>query len=172
MKNVGLLILGIILGASAMYFYSDGTEGEPEALALIKPKGVITPAEAKILNDNWSKKPKLLLDSIAGRPDNRSAWWSTDDILKYISYAENQTDSLGYKMSGLRLYFGVYPNTAPRGKADYSTIFMVPTGKKKKSDASVLPTNFLQGGDRGDIGDADPLNNGTGEIPPGSGYGG
>lgn len=172
MKNFGLLILGIVLGASAMYFYSNGTEGESEALALIKPKGVITPAEAKVLNDNWTKKrANLLFDSIAGRPDNRSAWWSVEDIQNYINYAENQTGQLGYEMDGLRVYFGVYPNSAPNGRANYSTVFIVPTGKKIKSEGAVLPVNLLQGGGD-DIDGANPLNKGGVGVPPGTGYGG
>jgi hypothetical protein len=173
MKNFGLLILGIILGASAMYFYSNGTEREPEALALIKPKGVITPKEAKVLNDDWTKKrANLLFDSIAGRPDNRSAWWSVEEIQNYINYAANQTGELGYEMDGLRVYFGVYPKSAPDGRANYSTVFIVPTGKKIKSQGAVIPLNLLQGGGGVDIDLADPLNRGETGIPPGSGYGG
>jgi hypothetical protein len=172
MKNFGLLILGIILGAAAMYFYSNGTEGEHEALAMIKPKGVITPARAKILNDNWTKERATFLDSIAGRPDNRSAWWSVEDIQNYISYAENQTGELGYEMDGLRVYFGVYPKSAPDGRANYSTVFIVPTGKKIKSEGAVIPLNLLQGRGGVDIDPANPLNKGEDGIPPGSGYGG
>ncbi len=173
MKKFALLILGIILGALAMYFYTNGTEGEPKALAIIKPKGVITPSEAKVLNDNWTKeRSDLLFDSIAGRPDNRSAWWSVEDIQNYISYAENQTGELGYEMDGLRMYFGVYPKSAPDGRANYSTIFMVPTGKKRKSEGAVFSINLLQGGGGDDIDGGDPLNKGHDGIPPGSGYGG
>lgn len=172
MKNFGIFVLGIILGALVMYFYSSQTEEKPQAVALIKPKGVITPKEAKVLNDNWTKKrADLLYDSIAGRPDNRSAWWSVEDIQNYINYAENQTGALGYEMDGLRVYFGVYPKSAPDGRADYSTLFIVPTGKMRKSEGAILPLNLFQGG-RDDIEGADPLNLGETGIPPGSGYGG
>ena len=172
MKNFGILILGIILGAIAMYFYSSKIECKPQTVSIIKPKGVITPAEAKVLNDDWTdKRANLLFDSIASRPDNRSAWWSVEDIQNYINYAENQTGELGYEMDGLRVYFGVYPNSAPDGKANYSTVFIVPTGKKRKSEGALLLLDPLQGG-RDDIDDADPLNSGQTGIPPGTGYGG
>ena len=132
MKNLGILILGILIGMIAMYLYFGKTEEEPQVAEIIKPKGLITPAEAKVINDNWTKeRANLLFDSIAGRPDNRSAWWSVEDIQNYINYAENQTGELGYEMDGLRVYFGVYPNAAPDGRANYSTLFIVPTGKRE-----------------------------------------
>ena len=154
-----------------MYFYSSKIEEQPQHVAIIKPQGVITPKEAKVLNDNWTKeRADLLFDSIAKRPDNRSAWWSLEDIQNYINYAENQTGELGYEMDGLRMYFGVYPRSAPDGRANYSTIFIVPTGKKRKSEGSLLSIDLLQGGGGPDIDDADPLNKGNNDIPPGTGY--
>ena len=78
---------------------------------------------------------------------------------------------MGYEMDGLRMYFGVYPSNARGGKADYSTIFIVPTGKKIKADGTVLPVHLQQSGDD-DIPGGNPLNDGAGKIPPGNGYGG
>jgi hypothetical protein len=72
-------------------------------------------------------------------------------------------------MDGLRMYFGAYPNTAKGGRANYSTVFIVPTGKKRKSEGAVLPVNLFQGGGD-DIDGANPLNRGHTGIPPGSGY--
>ena len=99
---------------------------------------------------------KKAVDSAAGRQDNRSSWWSLEDIKNYLAYAKNQADNLGYTLNGIRIYQGVYAGNAPNGKADYATLFWVPTGKKSKSEGSML--NFtLQGGDK-DISGGDPLN--------------
>ncbi len=174
MKKPVLLLLGIAIGVGVSYFYFNRQEAATTseeatmARAIVKPKGVITPAQAKVLNNNWTKGRKKAVDSAAGRPDNRSSWWSLKDIRDYLEYAENQTKELGYSMNGIRIYLGVYEGNAPNGKADYATLFWVPTGKKSKSEGSML--NFtLQGGDD-DIPGGDPLNQGGTGIPPGSDY--
>lgn len=174
MKKPVLLLLGIAIGIGASYFYFNNEkssiidEESTMARAIVKPKGVITPAQAKVLNNNWTNGRKKAVDSAAGRPDNRSSWWSLEDIRDYLNYAENQANGLGYTMNGIRIYQGVYSGNAPNGKADYSTVFWVPTGKKSKSEGSMLNITF-QGGDD-DIPGGGPLNDGTGGKPPGSGY--
>ncbi len=104
---------------------------------------------------------------MAGRPDNRSSWWSLEDIKNYLTYAENQADSLGYTLDGIRIYLGVYAGNAPNGKADYSTVFWVPTGKKSKSEGNFLNISMFDGGN---IPGGDPLNDGSNGNPLGGGY--
>lgn len=172
MKKPVLFLLGIAIGIGVSYFYfnrQEATTTSKEAMrAIVKPKGVITPAQAKVLNNNWTNSRKKAVDSAAGRPDNRSSWWSLEDIKDYLAYAESQADSLGYTLNGIRIYQGVYAGNAPNGKADYSTVFWVPTGKKSVSQGSIINLTF-QGGDK-DIPEGDPLNDGSNGIPPGSGY--
>ncbi|MDO1500888.1 hypothetical protein Q2T40_12175 [Winogradskyella maritima] len=178
MKKLLPLLLGFILGLGAMYLYCADTltVSDEEPPKVIKPKGVITPAQARVLNDNWTKKGQVFLDSVETRPDNRSSWWSIDDINSYITYADKQTDSLGFDLTGLRMYYGRYSNNAPNGNADYATIFIVPTGKKKNttSEGSFVPIkiNYQGGGNDDDVDGADPLNRGGNGHPPGTGYGG
>ena len=179
MKKIVTLLLGFVIGLAAMYWYSNNyLSPHEEEITIAKPKGVITPKQARVLNDNWTNKGQMFLDTLEARPDNRSVWWSTKDIQDYIGYAQNQTDSLGYDMTGLRMYFGRYSKSAPSGNADYATIFIVPTGKMKKtsntSEGSFAPINLkLQGGGNDDdIDKADPLNAGEGGHPPGTGYDG
>ncbi len=62
--------------------------------------------------------------------DDRSTWWSIDDIENYIAFAKNQTDSLDYGITGIRVYLGVYGDNAGRTKKNLSTMFLVPTVKK------------------------------------------
>ena len=167
MKKFVLLLLGFILGALAMYFYCCVAT---QKTVIEKPTGLITPAQAKALDANWTKSRKNAVDAAAGRPDNRSAWWSLEDIQNYLAYAENQADSLGYEMNGIRVYLGVYPGNAPNGKADYTTMFMVPTGKKSHAEANFNFLNYSMLAEGGDIPGADGFNEGEPGQPPSSGY--
>ena len=167
MKKFMLLLLGFILGALAMYFYCCADTKEA---ALVKPSGLITPAQAKTLDANWTATRKRAVDSAAGRPDNRSSWWSLEDIQNYLAYAENQADSLGYEMNGIRVYLGVYPGNAPNGKADYTTMFMVPTGKKLHSEGNLNFLNYSMSAGGNDIQGTDGFNGGEPGQPPGSNY--
>ncbi|WP_411766933.1 hypothetical protein [Winogradskyella sp. A3E31] len=179
MKKLSTLIIGFIIGLAAMYWYCNYyQQPQEEEVTIVKPKGVVTPAVAKGLNNNWTNKRKKAVDSAAGRPDNRSAWWSLEDIQDYIDYADNQAGELGYELDGLRVYLGVYPGNAPNGKADYQTMFIVPTGKKARpTDTSegsfnLFNFSFQGGGGDDDISGADPLNGGNPGKPPSGGYGG
>lgn len=173
MKKPVLLLLGIAIGVGVSYFYfnrQEATTTSEEATmarAIVKPKGVITPAQARALNDNWTNTRKQAVDSVAGRPDNRSSWWSLEDIKNYLAYAENQADTLGYTLDGIRIYLGVYAGNAPNGKADYATVFWVPTGKKSNSKGSIINISMYRGDD---IPGGDPLNEGQNGEPPGGGY--
>jgi hypothetical protein len=87
MKNLLLLIFGIIIGAAAMYFYccEDIEEG------IVAPNGIITPEEARTLDQAFNSRHQLISDSIVKRPDNRSSWYSLVDMRNYLDYAEKQT---------------------------------------------------------------------------------
>ncbi|WP_248723067.1 hypothetical protein [Seonamhaeicola sp. ML3] len=169
MKNLRLIILGFIIGALATYFFCPRQAVEEEAVVakIVKPKGVITVAQAKELNDNWTKFRKPVLDSITqqmvGKDDYRSAWWSLKDVEDYIAYIKQETQNDGETFTGLRVYFGVYGESISADKKDLSTIFIVPTGSKIVEKASMVNFN-LQGGD-GDL-PKPPLNDGNG----GGGY--
>ncbi|MFC0604435.1 hypothetical protein [Winogradskyella pulchriflava] len=169
MKNFGLLLLGIILGALAMYFYccndSDFTSEPP----ITAPKGIISPKEASALDAAYNIKHRIINDSLFQKStnggDNRSSWWSIDDIQSYINYAENQAGELGYTMDGLRVYLGSYPDVD--GQAGLTTMFLIPTGTENTSQGSMLP--ILQGGSN-DIKGADGLNMGKDGNPPSANY--
>ncbi|GAA4270167.1 hypothetical protein [Hyunsoonleella aestuarii] len=161
MKKIGSIILGFIIGAFVTYYFCPRTVSEVKEAKIIKPSGVISIAEADSLNNNWTKFRKVAVDSAAKKQgrnkDNRWAAWSLDDIENYISYAKNQSDSLGYDMTGIRIYLGVYGKNAGQTKKNLTTMFMVPTGKKSVSQASSL---IFQS--RRDNIPIDPLNEGQG----------
>lgn len=170
MKKLGPLLLGLIIGTLAMYFYCNQGESEMTIVPEIsKPKGVITPAQAKTLDQAYNIKHNIINDSLfrksADGGDNRSSWWSIEDIQNYINYAENQADELGYKMDGLRVYLGSYP-AKPGEMAGLTTMFIVPTGKKNTSQGAVFAVQPMSG----DIPGGDGLNIGQSGEPPGSNY--
>jgi len=169
MKNLGLLLLGIILGALAMYFYYNGnqmemTADEPPTF----PKGIISSKQAKALDLAFNLKHRIINDSLFKKStnggDNRSSWWALEDIQNYINHAENQSGQLGYTMDGLRLYLGSYPSKD--GETGLTTMFFVPTGSPNKSEGSMFP---LQIGSS-DIPGADGLNIGQTGHPPSANY--
>lgn len=125
-----------------------------------KPKWLIKPEEAKVLSDEFTARNRVLSKRIVGRSDNRSCWWSVEDIEEFLAHAKKQARAKGHELNGIRAYFGAYaPN---QGKVGESTIFMVPT-------ASIVDGKDGPG-DTADIPDADGFNFGGPGDPPGSGY--
>lgn len=168
MKNLRPLILGIIIGALATYFFCPRQAVEDSSLEIvkvIKPKGVISVDKAKALNKNWTDYREAAVDSAARKQgrnkDDRSVWWSIDDIENYIAYSKQQTDSLGYDMTGFRVYLGVYGKNAGQSKKNLTTMFMVPTVGKSIQKAGVNLFNVNMQGN-GDCPTCPPLNEGTG----------
>src|SRR5690606_2959505 len=159
MKKLTYAVLGFVLGGLLTYYFCPRVD---TPVKIVKPKGVITTEQAKILSDNWTKNRKPAVDSAAraqGRAqDDRSTYWDLEDIENYIGYAKKSADSLGYKMTGLRVYLGVYGQNADEAKKNLTTMFIVPTGNKSTSKASTF--NFsVQGNNPLPV---SPLNNGTG----------
>jgi hypothetical protein len=125
------------------------------------PKGLITPAEAKTLNDAYTKRCELISKDITKRPDNRSSWYALEDIENFIAYAKAQAKELGHEMNGIRIYCGAYPEVD--GKAGYSTSFIIPTtsGDGKELDEDV---------DNPDLSGGNGLNDGGKGMPPSANY--
>ena len=135
---------------------------------IIRPSGVISPERAAVLNDEWTKTRVSAINKARTEPDNRSDWWSLEDMRNYLDYAENQATELGYEMDGVRVYYAAYPENDGSENAGNSTIFMVPTGDSftNKNGEFLRPDSY--GSD--DIPDADGLNRGHDGMPPGAGY--
>jgi hypothetical protein len=168
MKNLGLFILGIVLGALAMYFYCSDDETEMVSSAVTVPKGIITSAQAKTLDQAYNLKHSIINDSLfkdSKTGDNRSSWWGIEDIKNYITYAENQADELGYTLDGLRVYLGSYPNS--KDETGLTTLFFIPTGFENTSQGSMLP---MPQGSGQDIKNGDGLNAGGNGNPPSANY--
>lgn len=162
MKKLTYIILGFIIGAVLTYYFCPRLEeNQPESI--VKPKGVISINQAKELNKNWTDFRKVAVDSAAKKQgrnqDYRSTYWTLDDIEDYLAFAKAASDSLGYNMTGIRVYLGVYGKNAGQAKKDLTTMFIVPTGKQKKSEANSLILLLPPGNEDILI---EPLNDGTG----------
>ena len=163
MKKLILLLLGIAIGVAVSYFYfNNKPKTDP---IMTKPDGVITSEEAKVLGAAFDARHRLISDSIVMRQDNRSSWYSLQDMRDYLDYAENQAKELGYNMDGVRIYLGAYPIIDQ--KVGFTTMFIVPTGQKATSQGNMLA---MQDGGSGDIPGGDGLNKGDNGDPPNANY--
>lgn len=113
-------------------------------------KGTITAAQAKKLSDNWTNLRAKENETAAGKPDNRSSWYSLQDIKDYIALIEVNEPNV----NGIRFYLGV--ETSKKDPKGLTTIFMVPTeddcnGKSKDIQGATAMDkgekgSFLAGG--------------------------
>ena len=162
MKKLLLLLFGFAIGFLVCYFFSNKASSYD---AMVTPKGIIKPAEAIKLDVAYNTRHQLISDSIVGKPDNRSSWWSLSDLEGFVSHAKNQADSLKYDLNGFRMYMGAHPIV--KGQAGYTTIFIVPTGVPvllKGTSGFAPPTG------NGDIPGADGLNDSANGNPPAASY--
>ena len=139
------------------------------------PKGLITPTEAKELNQQFIKTRSKDLNRIvkkeSGNPkkeDAISSWFSLEELENYIAYVKEEGTKKGITVNGLRVYFGAYSNTAKKqDKKDLSTVFFAPTMAKpttlQKSSSLEIETSS-------DIEGIDALNYGTVGDPPSKEY--
>ncbi|MDW5289869.1 hypothetical protein [Formosa sp. PL04] len=130
------------------------------------PRGLITPEQAKTLDQAYNCRHKLISSSILERPDNRSTWFSIEELEKFLAYAKSEATELGYTLDGIRLYEGAYPEE--KGQLGYTTMFLIPTGStpdniKTKSLKVMSPGS-------GDIPGGSGLNMGQGGTPPQANY--
>ena len=168
MKKLIYILLGVIIGVAGSYFYCSqcAIKEVSHQESIVKPKGLISPAEAKALDQAFNSRHQLISDSIVKRPDNRSSWYSLEEMTNYLKYADSQATSLGYKMDGIRIYLGAHKDED--NLVGYTTMFLIPTGYKNISEGN---SSFLANQNpSGDIGNGSGLNNGTGGNPPGSNY--
>ncbi|WP_417195672.1 hypothetical protein [Bizionia sp.] len=149
---------------------SKSAENDNDALSSSKfkaPPGLISPERAQELNNNWTASRASAIEAAIGKPDNRSVKFSLQDMRAYLDYAENQSQDLGYEMDGVRIYFAAYGEHEANGKAGRATVFLVPTGNRNVSKASMIPFTREEGGD---IPGGDGLNMGSSGHPPNSNY--
>lgn len=109
------------------------------------PKGIITAAEAQDLSDNWTKLRSRENNTAAGKPDNRSSWYSLDDMQDFLNLIKEENKNV----NGVRFYLGT--ETTQKDPKGLTTIFMVPTEADGKGNNKDIPN--AKGMDRGEQGD-------------------
>lgn len=141
---------------------------QPDTKVVKPPKGVIPIKEAKMLDRTYGETRHLLISEQLGIKDNRSSWWSIQDLEDYITYARSQAKEKGQELTGLRVYFGAYPRSYGNQEvAGYSTLFIVPTGNSSTQQGSLnLFSSFQEDADL----EIAPLNMGHAGNPPHVGY--
>lgn len=109
-----------------------------------KPKGIISAQEAQTLNDNWTNLRAKANEAAAGQPDNRSSWYSLDDMQNFLDYIKEKNDNV----NGVRFYLGV--ETTKEDPKGMTTIFMVPTEEKDGKNIDIEGAEVMDRGLRGD----------------------
>ena len=59
-----------------------------------KPQGIISAQEAQTLNDNWTNLRAKANEAAAGQPDNRSSWYSLDDMQNFLDYTKEKNNNV------------------------------------------------------------------------------
>lgn len=168
MKKLVLLILGFILGALAMYFYFHNDKNLDDMEDTPIPAGIIKPEKITTLTQAYNPRYQAINDTIFKgdkEGDNRSSWYSLEDLQNFLTLAQKQANELGYTMDGVRIYPGAHADLD--GKPGYSTFLFVPTGYVSTSEGSMLS---MQKGRGNDLPGGNGLNNGDDGIPPGANY--
>ncbi|MGC6430426.1 MAG: hypothetical protein ACON5F_05240 [Jejuia sp.] len=167
MKKLGPIILGFIIGAVLTYYFCPRPEAAENIQALdakIKiPKDTITVAKAKSLFKNWQQNNITEIDSTidveGSRKKTTNVAWSLDEIRTYLDYAEAKSDTLGFTMTGIRVYMANYGKNPDPKLKNRNTLFIAPIGTKNISKGNFV--NMTLQGEEGDTG-APPLNRGNG----------
>ena len=134
------------------------------------PKGLISPKEAKELNQQFVKSRSNDMNKIVEKLDNKpnkkdaiSSWFSLEELKNYIAYVESKSD----KVNGLRVYFGAYGKKSDTKKSNVSTVFFVPTEPKV---GSLQKDGIVSEAGSYDLTGIDGLNMGGTGIPPEAEY--
>jgi hypothetical protein len=166
MKNFFVFLVGALIGAAIVYFICC----KPSTLEMVtEPKGIITPNEARALDQAFNSRHQLISDSIVRRPDNRSSWYSLADVRTYLTSAEQQAKTLGYTMNGVRIYLGAHADSGT--EVGYTTMFFIPTGTQITAEGSMSFFNMMPPPvNPPDIPGGNGLNGGSDGMPPSSNY--
>ena len=131
-----------------------------------KPDNTISVKKAKELSSNFDARHRAI-SALIGKSDNRSSWHSLAELEQYIAYLKVEGTKKGLNVDGIRIYFGAYGENETGGRADFSTVFLVPTVKPKTNNETGVKNFAPVGGDGGDTEELDALNLGTLGDPPG-----
>lgn len=120
-KLISSLFIALVLSACV---------NSPKVVNATKPEHAITKEQAIELSKNYTARYDSA-SRLIGKEDNRSTWYSLDELKNYIAYIETQGKEQGYAVDGIRFYIGAYnADNKDADKQNLTTIFLAPTGKK------------------------------------------
>jgi hypothetical protein len=122
-----------------------------------KPQNTISPKNARSLQKRFIRTRAAVLKDTLGYDDVRDVTFSLNDVEQYIKYVKQQMPGTDPADIDLRIFFGTNPPSA-QYKEGLSTIFMAPIVKSPTQQGGFF-MNYMQTG-------LDPLNKGTGGMPP------
>lgn len=134
-----------------------------------RPTQLITKKFAKELHLNFMKYRARIIAKYINKEDANAVWFSVEELEKYIHYIKAKGERTGYNVSGVRFYFGVYPDEKKYAeKAGLMTVFLTATGKKIKTatKGSVQTFALVLENDDADIASIEPMNYGSIGRPP------
>jgi hypothetical protein len=169
MKKLGPIILGIIIGAVAMYFYFHNAKNKEIMSEIAAPSGIIKPEKITELTQAYNPRYDTINNSVfrgVKENDNRSSWYSLEDLRNFLTLAEEQAKDLKYTMNGVRIYPGAHP--AEGNVPGLTTFLFVPTGYENTSEGGML--NMSRQPVNNDIPGINGLDNGEAGDPPGTNY--
>ena len=172
MKKLALLLLGILLGFLLCYFFFGKEDMVDDEIVDPKPPrtGLINSGTMRAMNQAYNTRADLINKGL-GIIDNRSSWYSLEDLRTYLIYAEFQAKGTKTPMDGVRLYVGVNDLSANNGNGN-TTLFFAPTSSAitAKSLGSIINLSLSARAGGGDIPGGEGLDLGGVGYPPGSGY--
>ncbi len=139
----------------------------PNSDKAIRPDHAITKEQAITLINNYTARYDTI-SKLIGKEDNRSTWYSLDELKNYIAYAEAEGKKQGIAVNGIRFYIGAYASDDKNlEKQNLTTIFLAPTGNKigSMTERSMSQNTYSQ-----DIVTIDAYNFGQTGWPPHSVY--
>ena len=165
MKKCNYLLLTSLF---SIFFLQSCTEIEVKHE---EPKQLISNDVAKQLNDHYNTSRHKVISESINKEDANSAWYSLKELENYIYYIKKEGKNKGYNVDGIRFYLGAYPNNPQEynNKANMTTIFLTPTGKKievQKGSVLNLPAITQTLEENPDIEEISPMNFGGMGHPP------
>jgi hypothetical protein len=140
---LGLTLIGI-LGCRETPKTDESETPEEEAQVVNAPKQIISLDEARMLFDTYSERRVALIERFEiPNSDSgafsaaRYAFFDYATIKEYIAFIEQEADSAKVDISGLRFYFGNYPESdddADKANEKRNTVFVVPTLERDGND--------------------------------------
>ncbi len=129
MKRIQILSLFVI--ATSMFLCTsckpDGKPPKGDIDISVIEKKLISTDSAKAWARRYTDTRYKILTENLGFQDNRTSWYSVEELETYIAYAKREAKKKGFKINGFRLRLAVNPESYYREEGPLTTIYISPT---------------------------------------------